>query len=298
VSSSLLTPRPSRRHGARAECVPRTRLRAIRLLGSYDDAAGVTRCVVALEHPDRSVLVLDCVNVGLRDARVVGRILAEEPTENPALLARMYLDDPRRTLPRRLEPDDLSVKDQRSVEKTPAEGEHTALCDAAGATFSIASVTVHGALSELRWTRTAAEQSSEPHPVSLRHTLGALERYEPARTITLNAIETAGDSVSVVRLRGELQRIERSPIVLNRGLRKAVQQAVRDGTSLSEIAIRCGRLKSDPRGNRSGETSWLTRRIGAMPEGGQARPTPWIHSDTLALIAREGLGVSPREVEL
>jgi hypothetical protein len=85
---------------------------------------------------------------------------------------------------------------------------------------------------------------------------------------------------------------------LNRGLREAVEREVRAGMSMSEIATRCGRMKADRNGNRSGETSWLARRIGQMPEGGHARPTPWIHSDTLALIAREGLGVSPREVEL
>jgi len=27
-------------------------------------------------------------------------------------------------------------------------------------------------------------------------------------------------------------------------------------------------------------------------------PTPWVHSDVLALIARRGLGLSPREVEV
>jgi hypothetical protein len=67
---------------------------------------------------------------------------------------------------------------------------------------------------------------------------------------------------------------------------------------MSEIAIRCGRVKRDRRGNESGETSWLARRLGLLPEGGQSTPTPWIHSDVLALIARSGLGLSPREVEL
>ena len=71
----------------------------------------------------------------------------------------------------------------------------------------------------------------------------------------------------------------------------------RDGLSLSEIATRCGRVKRDACGNESGETSWLARRLGLLPEGGKERPTPWIHSDVLALIARRGLGLSPREVE-
>jgi len=73
---------------------------------------------------------------------------------------------------------------------------------------------------------------------------------------------------------------------------------VQDGVSLSAIAMRCGRVKRDPRGNLSGETSWLGRRLGLLPEAGEASPTPWVHSDVLALIARRGLGVSPREVEL
>jgi len=67
---------------------------------------------------------------------------------------------------------------------------------------------------------------------------------------------------------------------------------------MSEIAIRCGRVKRDRQGNESGETSWLARRLGLLPEGGQRIPTPWVHSDVLGLIARRGLGLSPREVEL
>jgi hypothetical protein len=35
-----------------------------------------------------------------------------------------------------------------------------------------------------------------------------------------------------------------------------------------------------------------------LPEGGRRTPTPWVSSDVLALIAREGLGLAPREVEL
>jgi hypothetical protein len=67
---------------------------------------------------------------------------------------------------------------------------------------------------------------------------------------------------------------------------------------MSEIALRCGIVKRDRRGKVSGETSWLARRIGIMPEGGETEITPWIHSDVLAVIARKGLGISPREVEL
>jgi hypothetical protein len=135
--------------------------------------------------------------------------------------------------------------------------------------------------------------------VTLRDVVGTLQDYEPARSMTAHALEDPPPAdVGVGSLRLELARLLRSPVVLNRALREAVARQVLAGTTMSEIAIRCGRFKRDRRGNRSGETSWLARRIGQMPEGGEVRPTPWIHSDTLALIARDGLGLSPHEVEL
>jgi hypothetical protein len=45
---------------------------------------------------------------------------------------------------------------------------------------------------------------------------------------------------------------------------------------MSDIAIRCGRVKRDKRGNESGETSWLARRLGQLPEAGKPRATPWV----------------------
>ena len=82
-------------------------------------------------------------------------------------------------------------------------------------------------------------------------------------------------------------------------LREATLVRIEHGElSMSGIAIRCGRTKRDLAGNESGETSWLGRRLGLLPEGGKSEPTPWIHSDVLALIARRGVGLSPREVEV
>ncbi len=102
-----------------------------------------------------------------------------------------------------------------------------------------------------------------------------------------------------MRTARELERLDESSTLLNRGLREAVQRKVARGEmSYSEIAMRCGRVKRDGRGNVSGETSWLARRIGLKPEGGETEPTPWIHSKTLALIVREGLCGSPHEIEL
>jgi hypothetical protein len=151
----------------------------------------------------------------------------------------------------------------------------------------------------LRWTRTIADGSREA--LELRSVVAAVEDYEPARSMTRAAIAAAEASghVSLSRLRGELERLDASPIILNRALREAVQRIVARGeTSMSEIAMRCGRVKRDKRGNISGETSWLARRIGQLPDAGETVPRPWIRSDVLALIAREGLGVAPHEVEL
>ena len=135
----------------------------------------------------------------------------------------------------------------------------------------------------------------------LREVIGAVESYEPVYGLTLQALELYRDDPRVCgkALYNELERVRESPIVLNRKLRQAVLAAVqRRGLSMSEIAHRCGRVKRDCKGNASGETSWLARRVGVLPESATKRLTPWIDSDVLALIARNGLGISPREVEL
>ncbi len=147
----------------------------------------------------------------------------------------------------------------------------------------------------------AGLDQAEWEQTSLRDVIAALESYEPVRTLTEHAILLHGDdrTVSLARLRSEFERLCASPVVLNRGLREAVLHTIeRYDTSMSEIALRCGVVKRDRRGRVSGETSWLARRIGIMPEGGETEITPWIHSDVLATIARKGLGISPREVEV
>jgi len=131
--------------------------------------------------------------------------------------------------------------------------------------------------------------------------VGSLESYEPVRTLTRAALvlHDGESEVSSAVLRAELERVLNSPIVLNRRLRMVALATIeQEEVSISELAIRCGRVKRDRRGNESGETSWLSRRLGILPEAGRRAPTPWIHSDVLALIARRGLGISPREVEL
>jgi len=175
------------------------------------------------------------------------------------------------------------------------------LHDVLGRRYRIERLAGEMSIPELRWCRRSQEAGDgERAALSLRETIACLERYGPALALTRRAVSLHDDSdkVSIALLRAELVRTQESPIVLNRALRAAVVDAVeRHGQSMSEIAMRCGRIKRDSAGNASGETSWLARRLGLLPEGGRRKPTPWIHIDVLALIARDGLGLSPREVE-
>lgn len=277
-------------------------------LGRYIDAAGRAREVIAGLRGDGCVLVVDRDALTLGDRRLVALLAVEEPMENAALVCTHYLRDARRGRCRRVTAEDLIGK------PVLAEGEESrgfvSAIDLTGRRRGTGENVVYRlelgctdtAARELRWYRHSRPGSpAAPTPVCLRETVGALERYEPVCGLTRRALARYRDdaNVSTAVLRGELERLCDSPIVLNRKLRQTVLVAIeRHGLSLSEIAIRCGRVKRDSKGNTSGETSWLARRVGILPESGSSRPTPWVHSDVLALIARNGLGISPREVEL
>jgi len=299
--STLTTPEPHVRDAA----APRSDARRARRLGHYvpsDD--GQTREIVSVKRPDGGTLVIDRLASTLADARLVAHLAPDEPAENAEIVGQLYLADQTRGHCRRLTVQDLNwAHDADSARQSDDTAtQPTPLRDADGHLYRIRELAGAGSLSELRWTRSSHPGLDDPfEAVSLRDVVGALEDYEPARTVTVQALAVHGEGsdVSVCRLAGELERLERSPIVLNRRLREAVAHRLARGElSLSEIAIRCGRVKRDRRGRLSGETSWLARRIGQLPEGGQDQPTPWVHSDTLALIARDGLAVSPNEVEL
>ncbi|HXB14644.1 MAG TPA: hypothetical protein VNV44_02760 [Solirubrobacteraceae bacterium] len=231
--------------------------------------------------------------------RLLARLSADEPIENAALICAHYLEAPPER--RRCRPparhDELPASPSRG---RPADtGDWSVTTD--GSLHALRAVPCRMSIPELRWTRAGARGNGEPAPVSLRSAIALLESYEPFCTYTREAIarHDRDNALSTSVIRTELARVLRSPIVLNRGLREAVMARIScEEMTMSEIAIRCGRLKCDAKGNRSGETSWLARRIGLLPEGGQSAPTPWVHTDVLALIAREGLGIAPREVEL
>ena len=285
------------------------RPRAELVLERYRTADGSPREVVRVAAAAGSALVVDRRPRGAPDERLVAHLAADEPFINAVVVCRHYLAERRLprpcSLPRALRDDDLRsapLPDAPGLRRDGAEPTRR-LVDHRGRRHHLGAVaTTALAIPELRWLREPPIGTHGPAElVSVRDVIGALQDYEAACSLTAEAIRRHRDDarLSVAVLRTELARVGASPIVLNRRLRELVVQALaRDGLSMSEIAARCGRVKRDRRGNVSGETSWLARRLGLLPEGGERVPTPWIHSAVLALIARRGLGLSPREVEL
>jgi len=285
----------------------RTPRHAGRVLRRYRDTGGELRELAIRAGAHGSLLLLDRDAAGPGAERLVAHLAADEPRRNAVLAARLYLDaDPESRRCRALEESD----EQRPPLTAPAA---SALTDLHGCATSVLAGSfafrlrrVPGDMSipSLRWTRSDAGAGANANvhcTVSLREAVAEAESYEPFCELTRAALarwERDGRVSSTV-LRAELSRVLDSPIVLNRALREAVVAKVsRREATMSEIAMRCGRLKRDSRGNATGETSWLARRVGLLPEGGAQHPTRWVHSDVLALIARQGLGIAPREVEL
>jgi hypothetical protein len=281
------------------------------VLGTYLDWRGSRRELVSRPGARASVLVLDRDAATRRDPRLVAHLAADEPATNAELVARRYLEQATRGRYRcrAFTPDDLHTVPFADVldEALARDGQLPGApadwpVDRFGRRYSIARRDSRLSIPELRWSRHPDGDLHEAYePLSVRDVIAALEAYEPVRSLSACAIRRhrCDECVSVASLRAELTRVNESPIVLNRGLREAVLAATENGVlSMSEIATRCGRVKRDRTGNESGETSWLARRLGLLPEGGRDRPTSWVHTDVLALIARDGLGLSPREVEL
>lgn len=276
------------------------------VLRRYVDHAGDPREIVIHRTVSGAALVVDRAALDADGGRLIAHLAADEPAGNAALACEHFLAEPpqRRACRRLTVTDLLDVASSRlaSGEGTVVDTEFASsqLLATGGARYAIKPVEIGISIPALRWCLLA--DGERPHViVSLREVVARAEAYQPAYAVTRRVLDVhAGSrSISTAILRAELHRLCRSRIVLNRGLREAVLAAVaRRDVSMSEIAMRCGRQKRDSRGNVSGETSWLSRRLGLLPEGGCSRPTPWIHSDVLAVIARCGLGVSPREVEL
>ncbi|HEX2702451.1 MAG TPA: hypothetical protein VHM72_03355, partial [Solirubrobacteraceae bacterium] len=257
------------------------------------------REVVLLQAANGSRLVVDRSLADRAEARLLAHLAADEPDENAMFVCREYMRARSRACRAPRASDLVALADGAAPASATARAlEEPVLVNAAGTRYRL---TVVGAPAELRWRQEHPDCVSLTRTVSAREVVAAIEDYEPVLALTRAAVSALRRhrDISIATLALELRRVESSPIVLNRRLREAVLEAVRQrGLSLSAIAIACGRMKRDPRGNGSGETSWLARRIGLSAEGTVTGRNPWVHSDTLALIARDGLGVAPREVEL
>lgn len=315
-------PAPSSTTTARPTCAKAGAATGPHRLGGYTDGAGRARDLLAVPRRDGCALVVDRDTLTLGDRRLVACIAPDEPPESTAVVCAMYLGDPRKGC-RRVQAEDL-----RGV--SDAHRELAGLCGTDGGDTCSVELTRRardGVIytycleladtdmkklegrgepgepgAQLRWCRRigGADRRSST-PVSLREVVGETESYEPVCEITRRGCDAHRDDPNIdsAMLLGQLTRLRESPIVLNRRLREAVLQAgARRGLSMGEIALRCGRVRGARRGARAGEASWLARRVGILPESGTQSGTPWVHSDVLGLIARNGLGMSPREVEV
>ncbi len=292
-----------------------------RPLDSYTTPHGALRELVVEEGAGGSLLVVDRDGITLCDRRLVAHIAADEPNENVAIVCGHYLGDETGRFCRPVGSEDLQTipfgasqpanandnatdaRDAPAHDLVDCPDSELDVIEAMGCLYRLGVVSLPRSRGrQLRWSRRASHDAeAEWEPASLREVIGALESYEPPLTLTATALASHVDcnAVSPSRLRSEYERMCASRVVLNRGLREAVLQATSaHGVTFSEIARRCGKVKLDKRGRSCGETSWLARRIGLMAESGRPAGTPWVRSDVLALIARRGLGISPREVEL
>lgn len=276
-------------------------------IGSYLDEDGRLREIIRCDGAAGSRLVIDRDRLTCADRRLVAHLAAEEPIENACLVCAMYLNESPRRGCRRVTADDLLTPPRTETQAQIYESadkwlddEVKELHDAAGNRYCLSQVPSRSTILQLRWCKRGRAGEVE-QLVSVRDVIGAIESYEPVRTLTALALSRhAQDAeISTASLSVELERLSASRVVLNRRLREFVLAAVESSElSMSEIALRCGRVKRDRRGALSGETTWLARRIGLAACGGSCTPSPWVHSEVLALIARRGLGVAPLEVEL
>jgi len=320
MTATMSPRRPTPTHNARSVSRRSTRIPqptstdyGHRAFGRYIDSAGRAREIVARPGAAGSVLVVDRDAVTRADGRLVAHLGSEEPADNAGLMCDLYLTGRAERTCRLLTAADLGAtpypdgehtdtpKSTASVKNMDAPDSRS-IEDRQERLYHVDPVPARMSIPEMRWQQSPARgHERAARMLSLRNVIASLESYQPALSITREVLARHREDpdISVSKLRAEAQRVCASRIVLNRGLREAVLEITKaNGLSMSEIAIRCGRVKHDARGNVSGETSWLSRRLGLAPEGGKSHPTPWIHSDVLALIARRGLGISPREVEL
>lgn len=183
-----------------------------RPLARYAQSDGLTREIVLLRAAEGSRLLIDRLAMGLGDGRLLAHLDADEPDENAQIVCRMYLADSDRGCRRIREQDFAPALPHESSAR--CEAVERELRDGAGRVYRIR-VLAHPRR-RLRWTRLREGDGPDRiSVVSLRDVVGALQDYEPARTMTIRAIAACRREISTDALRRELDGLSRSPVVLN-----------------------------------------------------------------------------------
>jgi hypothetical protein len=165
--------------------------RRARHLGGYVALdSGQTRRIGSLQRPDGSCIVVDYHLDILGDGRVVAHISPDESRENERIICELYLADDTRGRCRALTAEDLEVPRHATAPPvTPATSQNTQLQDGEGYLYCIREFVTGARVCELRWTRSRRPGCDETFDVlTLRDVVARLEAYEPARTITSDAL--------------------------------------------------------------------------------------------------------------
>src|SRR5439155_17370523 len=85
------------------------------------------------------------------------------------------------------------------------------LIDRRGCNYRLEAVRGGTSIAELRWQRHPPRRGC-PYPVSVRQVIGSLESYEPARSLSAQAVAVYNrdETLSVAALRNELARVDAS----------------------------------------------------------------------------------------
>jgi hypothetical protein len=119
-------------------------------LGRYREESGAAREILSVPAAAGSTLVIDRLAETHADARMVGRLEADEPQQNARILTELYLADPSRGRCRPVNADDFKDAPCSDITHEPLREEP--LLDADGLLYRIREVS-EGARAELRWTR-------------------------------------------------------------------------------------------------------------------------------------------------
>ena len=186
-------------------------------LGHYTAPDGAEpREIVSTPGAGESTLVIDRLAGTHADARLVAHLAADEPLENARIVCEMYLIDQTRGRCRAVTTQNLEqspLAPSRPTADRPSSP-HPAVLDAGGHSYRIREVSSDDDFPQLRWTRSR-------HPgcdvdfdqLTLRDVIARLEDYEPARTLTAQALALHREDprVSTCQLQQELRPRDRQP---------------------------------------------------------------------------------------